>query len=78
MYAGRTIATFRTAREVIKGDTACRKEGIPVRVMAVPESISSECGMCLEVEAEEGGRARFLELMKLQNIPVHLYDTPSV
>lgn len=76
MYAGRTIATFRTARDVIKGDSVCCKNGIRVRVIAVPECISSECGMCLELEAE--GEDKFLELMKSQNIPVHLYDTPSV
>lgn len=76
MCPGKYVATFRTARDVIRADAACRKNDIPVRVIAVPESISSECGMCLEIEA--GWKEHVIELMNLHTIWIQLYDTSSV
>ncbi|MEG1749558.1 MAG: DUF3343 domain-containing protein [Tannerellaceae bacterium] len=72
MPAVSLVATFRTAREVIKADNACRIACLAVQVIAVPERISSECGMCLAVPPES--RARFLELMNSLTIHTQLYD----
>lgn len=43
------IAIFRNARAVIAAETKCRELNIEVSVRAVPESVSSECGLCLEI-----------------------------
>lgn len=72
MLQDRYIALLGSARAVIKADSICRTRGVKVRVIAVPESISSECGMCLEVSSDE--KETFMELMKTQNIKVQLYD----
>lgn len=76
MCPDKYIAVFRSARDVIKADAACRKSGLSVRVIAVPETISSECGMCLEIASAE--KNHFIRLMSLNNISTQLYDSPSV
>lgn len=41
------IAIFENARGVIRAEKRCREEGIPVKVIPLPERYSSECGMAL-------------------------------
>ena len=66
------IAVFKTSRWVIKADAACKAAGIPVRVIAVPPTISSECGMCLKLteEHQEG----FVCMMDSLAIETKIYD----
>lgn len=45
-------ALFQNARQVIQADQTCRKATVRVRVVPVPEQISSECGMCLQFEKQ--------------------------
>lgn len=47
------IALFRNARAVIAAESKCRELNIEVTVRAVPESVSSECGLCLEIEEKD-------------------------
>ncbi|MEG0033903.1 MAG: DUF3343 domain-containing protein [Mucinivorans sp.] len=44
------IAIFQNARAVALAEQECRTQNIEVKVRAVPEYISSECGLCLEVQ----------------------------
>jgi Protein of unknown function (DUF3343). len=66
------IATFRTTRSVMKADKACKQAGIAARVIAVPPTISSECGMCLRIEIPQ--LAGFTALMESQAIETKIYD----
>lgn len=66
------IAVFQHARAVIRAEKCCRDHGVHVTVMPVPETISSECGMCLGVT--DSDRALFDELMNKASIAVKLYD----
>jgi len=66
------IAVFRTTRAVIKADAACKETGVPVRVIAVPPNISSDCGMCLQIT--ENQISDFISLMESLNIEIKIYD----
>lgn len=48
----RTILTFKTTRQVIKADALLQHHQIISKIIPVPEHISSECGMCIETNAE--------------------------
>ena len=66
------IATFRTTRSVMKADSACKKAGIAARVIAVPPTISSECGMCLRLDINLIDE--FIQLMESLSIETKIYD----
>jgi len=66
------IAIFRTTRSVIKADAACKEAGIMVRVIAVPPTISSECGMCLQITKTQ--LADFISLVDSLAIETKIYD----
>lgn len=72
MLCNKQIAVFATAREVIKADTACRNCKLDTKVIAVPEYISAECGMCIEVLAAQTDA--FLSLMDSLSLKTKLYD----
>ena len=46
----RSFLLFPSVRYAIKAEALCRKQGVTCQVMPVPRQISSECGMCLEVD----------------------------
>ncbi len=52
-----TLLLFRNTREVIKAEEACRRAGLVLQVIATPKHISSDCGMCLQLEEADGARA---------------------
>lgn len=62
------IALFKNVRAVMKADALCREQGVRAAVMPVPESVSSECGMCLRIAPEE--RERLEELCRTNDIEV--------
>lgn len=66
------IAVFSTTRSVIKADAACKEAGIAVRVIAVPPTISSECGMCLQLT--DTHLPAFIALIESLGIETRLYD----
>jgi len=66
------IAVFRTTRAVIKADAACRENAVPVRVITVPPTISSDCGMCLKITDHQ--LPEFISLMDSLNIEIKIYD----
>ncbi len=56
----------------MKADALCRQHGIACRVLPVPEHISSECGMCLEVEAENTEKCTVV--LKENNIQFEIHN----
>lgn len=54
------LFTFSGSRLAIKADFVCREQGIPLQVVTVPTSISSECGMALRVDITNKERVSML------------------
>ena len=49
----RQLLLFRTTRAVIKAERLLRRNTMYCKTIPVPRTISSECGMALEIKAEE-------------------------
>jgi len=54
MLMKKQLLLFQSVHWVIKAEKYLEKKGIKTKIIAVPKSISSECGMCLIFE---NGRA---------------------
>jgi hypothetical protein len=63
---------FQSTHDVILAEKAIRKEGIPRRVIPVPRSVSSQCGMALEIDPEN--RQKAIELLETCGIPTQIYE----
>jgi hypothetical protein len=63
---------FQSTHDVILAEKAIRKEGIPRRVIPVPRSVSSQCGMALEIDPENSKKA--IELLTSCGIPTQVYE----
>lgn len=48
----RCLVTFATTAGAIAMETACREAGIPGRLIPVPRTIRSGCGMCWAAPGE--------------------------
>ena len=48
---------FRSVREVIAAERFLSERGLRPVAVAVPRSLSSECGVCLRVSEDEAARA---------------------
>ena len=48
---------FQSTHDVILAERAVRTRGIPCRVIPVPRSISSECGMALDIGKDRAQEA---------------------
>ena len=46
----RAFILLKNMRAAIKAEAWCRKQGVACEVVPVPRQLSSECGMCLEVD----------------------------
>jgi hypothetical protein len=71
----KTLLLFRSTRDVIRADRACRAAGVPAQVIPVPRTISSECGMALEIRDEQ--RADALRVIGAQQIRVDVFDSDT-
>lgn len=49
----RAFLLLKTMRYAIKAEAHCRQQNIQCQVIPVPREISSECGMCLEVDTNQ-------------------------
>jgi len=68
------IFLFQNIRQVIWAERWCVENKIQVRVLPVPKAYSTECGMCLEVDEEDGdGLEQFAKekRMVIKRIPNH-------
>jgi hypothetical protein len=48
---------FHSTRDVVKAEKVLTTEGIPVKIVPIPKSISPECGMAVETEPPNGDAA---------------------
>jgi hypothetical protein len=51
------IFTFPSIHELIASEQGLLAEGIPVRVMPLPDQLGRYCGMCLRLKPEDYERA---------------------
>jgi len=56
MSANREIFLFQNIRQVILAERWCMENNLDVKVIPVPQPYSTECGMCLEMNGEDGDR----------------------
>jgi len=65
---------------VLAAERAARKQGISCRMVPIPRNLSTDCGMCVSVKADEGDA--FLEALagkglKPEKIEEHQGPGPS-
>jgi hypothetical protein len=57
---------FTSLKQLIKADDLCQLHQLSTRVIPVPEHLSSDCGMCMEVDFEN--LIPIIELLEKQAI----------
>lgn len=57
---------FKSMTHVLTAERAARKSGIPCRMVPIPRNVSTDCGMCISVKAEDG--AAFLAMAEQKNL----------
>ncbi|MFZ5942412.1 MAG: DUF3343 domain-containing protein [Bacteroidota bacterium] len=62
------LLLFPSVHWVIKAEKLLESRGISTRIIAVPKSISSDCGMCLSFGEGEAGRS--LEILRKEGFQV--------
>lgn len=70
------LALFRNTRQVILADRQCREQAICVRVIPVPTAISSECGMCLEINCNQ--KEQLEALMSKLELDIKIYARDEI
>jgi len=55
------VIVFSSTHWVIKGEKVLRQKGIEVKLIPTPREISSDCGVVIEFEGEEGDVKNILE-----------------
>ncbi|MCD4708781.1 MAG: DUF3343 domain-containing protein [Candidatus Sabulitectum sp.] len=53
---------FKSMTHVLAAERVARKSGISCRMVPIPRSLSTDCGMCISVKAEDGDS--FLSVVK--------------
>jgi hypothetical protein len=44
---------FKSTHDVIKAEKCCHKQGIKCKIVPIPRSISTECGMGIEAKPDQ-------------------------
>lgn len=44
------VALFQSVSHVMKAERMLLSEGLPIKIIPVPKSISSDCGVCIRFE----------------------------
>lgn len=57
---------FESMSHVLAAERAARKEGISCRMVPIPRNMSTDCGMCVSVRADEG--PAFLEIIEKKGL----------
>ncbi len=47
------VALFKSVTHAMKAEQLLKEAGIPFKLIPVPKSISSDCGVCIRFTAEE-------------------------
>jgi len=56
MPEGKEIFLFQNIRQVILAERWCVENKLDVKVIPVPRPYSTECGMCLETNHQDGAK----------------------
>jgi hypothetical protein len=56
MSGNKEIFLFQNIRQVILAERWCIENKVDVKVIPVPRPYSTECGMCLEINEEQGDK----------------------
>ncbi|MBD3419995.1 MAG: DUF3343 domain-containing protein [Chitinivibrionales bacterium] len=67
----KALLLFESTRSVIKAERICQNHGIAVKAIPVPRSISSQCGVALQVSIDMVDTA--LKQLQLAKIAVQRY-----
>ena len=54
------VALFRSVHHVLASEKILKKEGVPHKIIPVPKSISSDCGVCIRFLPENRDRIESL------------------
>jgi hypothetical protein len=52
------VVLFHSTSLALRGEKLCREEKIPVKLIPVPRSLSSDCGVCLRFPCADEDRLR--------------------
>jgi hypothetical protein len=61
------LLLFQSTHDVIQAEKVIRQQGIHRRVIPVPRSISSQCGMALEINPDD--REKVIDLLETSVFP---------
>jgi hypothetical protein len=61
------LLLFQSTHDVILAEKAIRQQGIHRRVIPVPRSVSSQCGMALEIAPED--KEKVIDLLESSVFP---------
>jgi hypothetical protein len=57
MESGQVLFVLASASKALKGEAALRAAGVPCALIPVPRTLTSQCGVCLRVDAVHRNRA---------------------
>lgn len=57
---------FKSMTHVLTAERAARKQGIACRMVPIPRNLSTDCGMCISVRAEDS--EAFLEIIEKKGL----------
>ena len=58
------VALFEAVSHVMKAEKILKQAGIPYKIIPVPESISSDCGVCIRFLTEQ--KEAIIEVLRSQ------------
>jgi len=66
------ILIFRGTHQVLSAERRLKEGGVPVRLIPVPRSLTSDCGLAIRIPADRRDRAReILSLARLLPVSAH-------
>lgn len=67
------ILIFRGTHQVLSAEKHLKRGGVPMRLIPVPRSLTSDCGLAIRIHSRERARARkILMAAKLLPASAHL------
>lgn len=64
----KTLLFFKSTRDVIAAEKILEESSFSIEVLPVPKNLSSECGMCLEID--EGDSEAAVQLLRSRSLAV--------
>jgi hypothetical protein len=72
MQARFSVAIFESSTLVLRAERACLQAGFKVKLIPVPRSVASDCGVCLRVETPaKDAVVRHCATLQLAPLSVH-------